>query len=203
MAEWLRQHAPANAVVFAAEFMGYASALFAPDLPPVVVTAHGSLGQIAARSNSGALAPDLPLLRLLESDALLRAHAVSAYSPANAAEWSAALGREVPCVDPPYFLSQDLNTPPPAPYGKTPLTGVVLGRLQDWKGAQPLADALDRLGPDGPVRIDWYGKDTRTSPGSSSMAEWLEKQHPAIWQKTFRWHGPVSREQALAHQAGG
>lgn len=207
MAQWLRKSAPANAVVFAAEFMGYASALTGPGLPPLVVTAHGSLGQIASRSHGGgATSPDLPLLRLLESDALLRAHAVSAYSPANAAEWTAALGREVPCVDPPYFLSQDLDTPAStestAPAQTAPLTGVVLGRLQDWKGAQTLAAALEILGPDAPLRIDWYGSDTRSAPGAISMAAWLAEHHPLIWQKTFRWHGPVSREEALSRQAG-
>ncbi|QYY36313.1 glycosyltransferase family 4 protein [Ruficoccus sp. ZRK36] len=200
MRNWLKDHAPSGAVVFAAEFMGYASCLRGPDLPPLVVTAHGSLGQIAARSHGGPPSPDLPLLRLLESDALLRAHAVSAYSPANATEWTKALGREVPCVDPPYFVSQNLDTPT-ANRPKESLTGVVLGRLQDWKGAQVLAKALDKLQSECPVRIDWYGSDTPTAPGGQSMASWLEKSYPGIWQKSFHWHGPLPREEAIARQA--
>ncbi len=191
--DWLRAHSKEtqDAVLFAPEFLGYASLLCGAEFPPLVVTAHGSLGQIAQRSGQEP-APDLPLVRALESEALLRAGCATAYSPLNADEWSEALGKPVRFV-PPAFLpdAAPANHPKPG----TPLRGIVAGRLQDWKGAETLAQALDALPADAPEFIvDWFGADTETAPGGGSMAAYLEKTYPDIWQKRLLWHRPVDRE---------
>ncbi len=203
MRDWLREHAPANSVTFAAEFLGYASILCGPELPPLVVTAHGSMGQIAARSQGGMQSPDAGFVRMIESDALLRADLTTAYSPTNAAEWSATLQRNIPCIDPPFFPYQDLDTKENTARPSAPLRCIVVGRLQDWKGALTLADALELLTPDErtKLRIDWYGGDTSTAPGGASLAQWLEQHHPDVFGKCLRWHGPIPREQVLSRQA--
>lgn len=199
MRDWLREHAGDDTVVFAAEFLGYASVLREPSLPPLVVTAHGSMGQIAARSQGGMSSPDAPLLRMLESDSLLRADVTTAYSPMNAREWTNTLGREIPCVDPPFYVYPKTDTTRKT---NQPLCGVAIGRLQDWKGAQVLAAALDLLGSDaGRLRIDWYGSDTNTAPGGGSMAEYLANTYPGVWEKSLHWHGSKPREEVARHQA--
>ena len=202
MRDWLRANTPDNAVVFAAEFLGYASLLCGKDLPPLVVTAHGSMGQISARSQGGMQSPDAPFLRMLESDALLRADLTTAYSPLNASEWSTTLGRNIPCIDPPFFPYQELDTNIDKTEGG-PVRGIVVGRLQDWKGALTLAHALELMSTDerAQLQIDWFGGDTQTAPGGGSLAQWLKKQHPNVFGNTFQWHGTIPREQVLERQA--
>ncbi|MEM8550416.1 MAG: glycosyltransferase family 4 protein [Verrucomicrobiota bacterium] len=200
--DWLVDHERRNAVVFAAEFTGYASMLVAPELPPLVVTAHGALGQIAEHSPGSLLTPDAELLRSLEADALLRADLATAYSPMNKAEWQKRLQREITFIDPPFYTYSKPDTP--AKKQRDLLEGIVVGRLQDWKGALVLAEALESLNDNERARlqIHWYGKDTETAPdGSGSLATYLEAHFPRCWSSSFMVEGPVARESVTQKQA--
>jgi len=203
--DWLKNHTPSeNCVIFAPEFLGYASYLAASDLPPLIVTAHGSMGQIHDRtSTSGILAPPgLLVVRHMETDALLRADATTAYSPSNAAEWTRILGKEAvlipPCFTPP---EQPLSQMKTSSYlAQPPIRGVVAGRFQCWKGVETLAEALEQVAKELPhVCIDWYGSDC-DHPLGGPMSSYLAERYPKVYGKSLIRRDPVNRNILLSHQ---
>lgn len=196
--EWLLANTKPDdgSVVFASEFLGYASILCDEKLPPIIVTAHGSIGQMGEHSQEQLGANDINFIRSLESESLLRADVATAYSPSNAKEWTTVLRREIKFVPPPFILTAQSKR---QPSGKA-IKGIVVGRLQDWKGAIVLAQALEELPDDLPLSIDWIGADTQSAPEGKSMATWLENKFPKAWAKRFNWLGPLPRDEVARRQ---
>ncbi|WOO40808.1 glycosyltransferase family 4 protein [Rubellicoccus peritrichatus] len=197
--DWLIANTKADDknIVFAAEFLGYASILCDEKLPPIIVTAHGSIGQMEKNSQEQLGAGDIDFIRSLESESLLRADVATAYSPSNAKEWTKALRQEITFVPPPFILPGRLEK---QSSGKE-IKGIVVGRLQDWKGAIVLAQALEKLPDTLPLSIDWIGADTQSSPKGESMAKWLESEFPKVWARRFNWLGPLPRNEVAQRQS--
>ena len=156
--------------------------LFAPilaltDRPPVNVTLHGSIGQIAEHEP---LVPgmelDAALTSLAEAVMLPAADRLQALSPSNAREWSERLGRDVAVIAPPFATA---DAAPQA----TRYSGLVAGRIQTWKGPELLCRAIAAMGSRLPADlcIAWAGRDTPTAPDRSSMSRWLAHKYPGIW----------------------
>jgi glycosyltransferase involved in cell wall biosynthesis len=156
----------------------FAPLLVASDRPNVLVTMHGSLGQISAREpigRGGELTGTLS--RVTESVLLPYADRLRAYSPSNASEWHQRLGADVRFVPPP------LRLPSLVEPAASQFSGLVAARIQTWKGPELLCRALASLGPRLPadLKIAWAGRDTRTAPGGGSLSEWLAQEFPQIW----------------------
>jgi len=49
--------------------------------------------------------------------------------------------------------------------------------------------------------LDWYGGDSFSAEGRRSMASFLEKSYPGVWDKSFTWHDKQSREFVLQKMA--
>lgn len=194
---WVENFAPSDCLVFAPEFLGYASLLTGGNLPPLIVTAHGSMGQIHSMDDYRNAPPDWEFVAGLESESLLRAAAATAYSPLNAADWSAHLPREVSFV-PPCFACGEGQARPRSTADT--LQAVVVGRLQSWKGAIELAEALAETS-DTAIRAQWFGADTNTAPDGSSMAAYLERRYPEVWGSRLIWRGAMAREVVWQAQA--
>jgi glycosyltransferase involved in cell wall biosynthesis len=179
--------------------------LFAPLLtldsrPPVVVSMHGSLGQIAEHEPIEPKASlDCSLAQLTEAILLPSADSLVAYSPANAEEWRMRLGRQVA------LLPVPLDLPQPHDGDAAGFPGLVAARVQAWKGPQVLCEALALLEDRRPadLRIAWVGRDTSTASGGASMQQWLAHAYPGVWGSQVvplgqRPHADTRRLQASA-----
>ncbi|MDR1989807.1 MAG: glycosyltransferase [Acidobacteriaceae bacterium] len=157
--------------------------LFAPlvtltNRPPVAVTLHGSIGQISEHEPANpATALDDALARLTEATLLPAADALHAYSPMNAAEWTARLKANVVMQFPP------LAVPPIHPRHSSEFSGLVAARIQAWKGPIELCEAVKAMGTGiaDDFRIAWAGRDTRSAPDGGSLSQWLTSHYPDIW----------------------
>jgi glycosyltransferase involved in cell wall biosynthesis len=69
---------------------------------------------------------------------------------------------------------------------------LVVGRLQNWKGAEVLCQAL-RLAPE--IEIEWAGGDTDWGSIGLKASEYLAANYSDVFGKRFRWIGRLEREQ--------
>lgn len=167
---------------------------------PIVVSMHGSFGQVDwfSHSNPRSLAGDL--IRILEATSARAADVIHANSRANAKFWSLQLQREIRVIPP--ACENVLNDERcfSRKYQKT-LKGLVVGRLESWKGPAVLCEAL-RLAPE--IDIEWVGGDTEWSSTGLKASEYLAGNFPDVFSKRLRWLGRLDREQvAEKMQAAG
>lgn len=161
----------------------------------LLVRMHGSIGQIDIHDPVAGEEAQGQLVRLIERQALSFANTVQTYSPANAMFWEAQAGREVDCLYPAWqaFSNASQNT------GRSD-RGLVLGRLQRWKGPQVLSEALLALGNAAPI-VEWMGRDTAYDNRQRTTAQYLAQNFPGIWQKRLLHCPPQAPELAAAKQA--
>jgi glycosyltransferase involved in cell wall biosynthesis len=171
--------------------------LFAPWLaagggPPIVVQLHGSAGQIdyhdpiAGNELSGLLA------RLLETAFLGRAEELQSYGEANGLEWGRLLGRPIAHVWPGWSKGQEEPAEPPAAL-ELGRSGIVVGRIQHWKGPETLCRAASLLGARAP-RILWVGRDHTHAETAQPMSAHLARTYPQIWGTRILPVGEFPRE---------
>jgi glycosyltransferase involved in cell wall biosynthesis len=171
----------------------FVSFLASPAPSPVIVQCHGSLGQISEHEpRRPELELDLALARLTEATLLPLADDVQTYSSANASEWTARLGRRVRVVPPP------LAPAPAAEAGTRGDRGLVVGRIQSWKGPEVLCQALLRTSDAPP--IDWVGRDTATAPDGQSLDAYLRERYSAVWGSRIAVVGPLAADAVAERQ---
>jgi glycosyltransferase involved in cell wall biosynthesis len=205
---WLRKHLAAAWALYEQAGKGEAydvveasdwGLLFVPwaleQTAPLLVRMHGSLGQIDIHDPVAGEDVQGQLARLIERQALCFANTVQTYSPANAAFWEAQTGREVNCLYPAWqaFANVADNIT------KTD-RGIVLGRLQRWKGPQILCEALQKLGAQAPI-VEWMGRDSIYDNRQRTMAQYLAEKFPAVWHQRFLHSPPQAPEVAAARQS--
>jgi glycosyltransferase involved in cell wall biosynthesis len=142
---------------------------------PTLVQMHGSCGQIDIHDPVAGEEMQGHLIRTLEKLGIARASVVQTYSQTNADFWSAQTNRDA-VFTPVAFHALA------APNGMSPRSsrGLVVGRIQRWKGPHVLCEALRRLGPQAPT-IDWIGRDTTFGSRSQTTAGMLATTYPEIW----------------------
>jgi glycosyltransferase involved in cell wall biosynthesis len=153
--------------------------LFAPWLasresPPTIVQFHASIGQIDFYDPQFDNQLFGSFVRLLESSFLSLADELQTYSTANAQAWKQLINREVNYIPPAFQVA--LN---PHEFVKS-TTGLVVGRVQYWKGPTVLCEALKMLGDRTP-QVEWIGRDTAYRESGSSMASYLKQAYPEVW----------------------
>jgi len=77
--------------------------------------------------------------------------------------------------------------------------GLVVGRLQNWKGAELLCKAL-RLVPE--IEIEWVGGDTDWGSTGLKASEYLAANYPDVLGKKLHWIGRLDREQVAEKMRG-
>jgi glycosyltransferase involved in cell wall biosynthesis len=113
------------------------------------------------------------LVRLIERSVLALARNIQTYSYANAAFWQAEAGCDVTMIRPAVSLPIVRSTEPGS-------RGLVVGRVQRWKGPEVLCAALQLLGSSAP-EFDWIGRDTAWDTRESSAALHLRRSAPTVW----------------------
>jgi glycosyltransferase involved in cell wall biosynthesis len=193
-----------------------------PKKAPVVISLHGSCGQVDWYSHTGgerSLGGDL--VRMAELASLGGADAIHANSRMNADFWRARTGCEVTVIPPGGGLrpmadggwrmadggsqrsedgcqrtddtdgeisegSKHVPCSATAPEAR----GLVVGRLQNWKGAEVLCQAL-RLVPN--IRVEWVGADTNWDGRGTMASEYLSRTYPDVWGSRLVWLGQMDR----------
>jgi glycosyltransferase involved in cell wall biosynthesis len=158
--------------------------------PPVIVQLHGSNGQIAHHDQLEGQELYGILCQLYESSILGRADGLQSYGPRNAADWSNLLRRPVEHIWPAWRPS---DTPPTGslPEAAKPY-GLVVGRIQCWKGAEVLCRAMRRLSTDG-LRCLWAGAPKPFRRSEISFADYLTQTYPDVWGSRIVPIGPQPR----------
>jgi glycosyltransferase involved in cell wall biosynthesis len=143
--------------------------------PPVVTSLHGSIGQVAQHDPfEGDPAADA-LIQLIEILGLSSIDAVMSHSTSNVHFWTEKLARKVDLIRP-VFVPRDLPQDP----GERTQRGLVIGRVQRWKGPHVLSEAIDLLGQGAPD-IDWVGRDLPMDKSSGSTTRHLAQTWPGVW----------------------
>jgi len=164
---------------------------------PVVVQAHGSMGQIAEYDQADGQKVETALVQLIESQVLGLAHRVQSSSRANAAWWQATARREVAVIRPAFPLGDGVAQRVGAISGRRLST---FGRLQAWKGPHVLCEALELLGDHAPS-CDWFGAAKPWSGGKLSTTAHLAQSFPVVWNQHFHFHGPIGHDEVSARMA--
>jgi len=162
--------------------------------PPTVVQLHASIGQIDFYDPQLDSLLQGNLTRLLESNLLANADEIQANSQSNAKAWENITNRNINYIPPALPI-----TPIIKPSTKS-TNGLVVGRIQYWKGVTTLCEALLLLGKAAPT-IDWIGRDTAYRDSKSSMSAYLIENYSDIWQKKVNPLGTFSPEETRQLQA--
>jgi glycosyltransferase involved in cell wall biosynthesis len=163
--------------------------------PASVVQLHGSSGQIDIHDPVQGEEAQGALLRLLERTAIARATEVQGYSQSNVGFWQTQLARPVTRI-----FSAWKPLLPLAPCTDRSARGLVVGRVQKWKGPQVLCEALRFLGPRAPA-IDWLGRDMPYGPRGHTMVQHLNDKWPDIWGRQIVHLGQAPVAETLQRQA--
>jgi glycosyltransferase involved in cell wall biosynthesis len=163
--------------------------------PPSIVQLHGSSGQIDMHDPVPGEEAQSGLLRLLERTAIPRATGVQGYGRSNVQFWKSQLARPVTRILPAWKPLEPL-----APGATRSQRGLVVGRVQKWKGPRVLCEALRLLGPRAPA-IDWLGRDMPYGPRGRTMAQHLQENWPDVWGLNLVHVGQASAAEALQRQA--
>lgn len=143
--------------------------------PPLVTQLHGSMGQIDLHDPIHGEEVQGNLIRLIESRALACATQAQAYSVANATFWQSQARCPVERIFPAWKPLLE-----PEPNVQKSSRGLVVGRVQKWKGPEVLCQALSLLGDRAPG-IDWVGRDTAYGTRVATMSGYLRQTYPDIW----------------------
>jgi glycosyltransferase involved in cell wall biosynthesis len=160
---------------------------------PLVVQCHGSIGQIAVNDPIRGEETQNVLARLIERAGLARAD-LQTLSRANADFWRAETGRDTAIIRPGW---QRTKASEPGAHGDR---GLVIGRVQRWKGPQTLCSALDLLGSRAPS-FEWIGKDTAWDDRKGSAIAHIAQTYPGIWGAKIAYQPPVHPEEAMRRQS--
>ena len=162
---------------------------------PSVVQLHGSTGQIDFRDPSPSTTLQGHVTRLLEAAVLRGADMLHTHSRANQAEWQEVTGRSVEYLPPPLE-----SYAAPSVERIRGDHGLVVGRVQYWKGPTVLCEALAQLGKQAP-RVTWVGRDTAYGESGESMDAHLRSSYPGVWGGIVESVGQVEPEEVARLQA--
>ncbi|MDB9347425.1 glycosyltransferase family 4 protein [Nodularia spumigena] len=162
--------------------------------PPTVVRLHGSIGQIDYYDPKLDSLMQGHLVRLLESGLLSSAEELSTHSSINIRYWQNITNRSVSYIPPPLPCTSSIQS---RNYSSN---GLVVGRIQYWKGVTVLSEALEQMGDQAPV-VDWIGRDTAYRNSQTSMSDYLSQYYPNIWGGKIKPMGTFSPDKTRQVQA--
>lgn len=156
-----------------------------------VIRLAGSSGQLELFEERNESGPETALLMLLEQSLINEADYIVALSKSNQQYWqpllSTAVNVHLPYVDYPTSESEA---------SERSSRGIVLGRLQLWKGAKFLCEYY-RLYPKSPA-VDWIGGDNFYLRYNNRMSEYLKKEYQEVWSNQLNF---IGRKEYAAAQA--
>lgn len=202
--EWLLANAATQRidVVEVPDYQGLGACLGDDNLPACIVAGHGTVGQIDFYDSGVAGRPSSRFVGTLESLALGCSDAVVCHSHSYRQELELGVGRDILFASAPFSFQE-----PKVALEKTrcdagdgtrqPIRLIVLGRLQPWKGPEVLCEAIRIAQATTKVTVDWYGRSVNAGPHHRPMTTQIAERFPEMWGTGFRWHAPLSREEAM------
>lgn len=152
--------------------------------PPLVVRLHGSEGQISHHNPESCSPLYGSLCRLIETALLPRASMLVTFSRANQQAWCDQLNRKVEYCPPPLAVKK-----PDIPQTLRNERGLVVGRVQQWKGPETLCRALQLMGNSAPI-IDWVGRSVMSQATGKQYDDYLRRKYAGIWGTRIVHHPP-------------
>jgi len=197
--DWLAAHAAEEGidVVEVPDHLGMGAVLHDVGLPACVVVGHSTTAEFAWHDGLDRTESDR-LLDAMEFIALSTSDVVVCYSRSYQADLAAWLGREVlfaPAPLRPLGVSAERSY---AGAADGRLRMMVLARLQLSKGAEVVCKALETVGSEAGIEVDWFGKPTVVGERRSDIREYLAAAYPRAWDKMLHWHPPVPPDEAWA-----
>ena len=166
--------------------------LIDPALPPVVITGHGSLTQYS-RVNHVKKDDHFKVIIELERLSFRDADLILPYSWLNKKDLETTFQRTAHFSTAPWIFNK-LNNHPVSSNERA----VTIAGLQKIKGAGLLTEALAIVVEQKPgFQCEWIGMDFYTAPGNRSMALFLQKNFPSIWNQHLLWNGALEREETI------
>jgi glycosyltransferase involved in cell wall biosynthesis len=159
--------------------MLFAPWIVSPNSPPTIVQLHASIGQIDFYDPQINSQLQGNFVRLLETGLLEIADELQTYSQLNAKAWQQITNRDVRYI-PPSLAIKDTALSPQNSHSSSSSNGLVVGRIQYWKGVSVLCEAVRLLGDQAP-NINWIGSDTNYRDAKHSMSSYLEQHYSDIW----------------------
>lgn len=178
--------------------MLFAPWIVSPNSPPTVVQLHASIGQIDFYDPQIDSQLQGNFVRLLESGLLSCADELQANSQSNSMDWQQLTNRDVLYIPP--SLALDIVPTAQNYHQSDSINGLVVGRIQYWKGVTVLCEALRLLGDRSP-NIDWIGRDTVYCDSKSLMSNHLVQNYGDIWRNKILPLGTFSPEITRQYQA--
>jgi glycosyltransferase involved in cell wall biosynthesis len=160
---------------------------------PLLVQCHGSIGQVAVNDPIRGEETQGILVRLLER-AILADCNVQTPSRANADFWRAEARCDAAVV-PPAWQRIQMQA-----HEADNDRGLVVGRVQRWKGPQVLCEALALLGSRAP-NFDWIGRDTAWGDHEGSTTAHLARTYPRIWNTKIAHRPHVDPDEVMRCQS--
>lgn len=163
--------------------------------PPLVVQLHGSIGQIDLHDPVRGEEVQGCLIRMMERLGLAQVSSAQTLSQSNAAFWQRQSGRAVDRIPPAWkpLLTVDVAN-------RRSNRGLVVGRVQRWKGPEVLCESLRLLGGKASL-LDWVGRDTSYESRDFKTSDHLLQGWPDVWGKLVTHLPQQSFEQTARLQA--
>jgi glycosyltransferase involved in cell wall biosynthesis len=171
---------------------------------PLTISLHSSIGQMRFHEPLPGWETETHFLRLLEAASFAAAASVHTNSNLNAKYWEKITGRKVHVLLPMLAGGGERGAQPEDRDRRPDVReqgaevggrrGAVFARLQTWKGAEVLAEAL-RLAPR--VSVDWYGRTVPSADGRRGYDAELAEKFSDVWGTRFVHRGVVGHEEVL------
>ena len=160
---------------------------------PVTVSLHGSCGQVDWFWRPLSRMLDSDLTRIIEEIALRQADNIHANSYLNASFWRDRIDRQIRVIPPAHGSSSPLEFCRAQNNQQEPM-GLVVGRLQNWKGPELLCQALRSIPG---MNVEWVGADTEWDALGMQTSEYLAINYPDVFGTKLRYFGPVDRSAVI------
>lgn len=150
----------------------------------IIVRLHGSASQIWEYEQSGNNQIESCLDRIIEISCYQHIN-LTTHSVANIKYWQAVLGnqKEIKFLLP-YYQCDIKNEFK----GKKEKIGLVLGRLQGWKGPEELVKCLENCNNE--IKIEWYGSEKNHKSGVS-WSTYLSQNYNSVFGKKLIYKGAI------------
>jgi glycosyltransferase involved in cell wall biosynthesis len=165
---------------------------------PVIVHLHGSVGQIDYYEPRPGWQLWSNLYLQIESTLFSHADALVTHSKQNVNFWDQRLllKKDIKLI-PPAVTKADKNSIAERKEDNGKSVGLVVGRIQYWKGVIQLCEAINLLSEEKrrKLKIYWVGRDTFYAAAKSSMDKFLCNQYPKIWKNIIEPVGEKKQEE--------